>query len=453
MGFQDNVDSIRKGKTMGLLTFKGGLHPYDGKELSKDKPIREYLPKGEMVFPVSQHIGAPAVPCVKKGDRVLVGQKIAEAGGFVSANIHSSVSGTVKKIEPRLTVAGTKVNSIIVENDGEYEQVAFVPVLERTRENIINAVKEAGIIGLGGAGFPTHVKLSPKEPGKIDTIIINAAECEPYITADYRCMMETPEIMISGLKLILSLFPEAEGVIGIEDNKPDAIKKLSDLCEKEEKIRVAPLKTKYPQGAERSLIFAVTGRAINSGMLPADAGCIVDNVATAIAIHEAVVLGKPLYERVVTVTGEAISEPCNLKVKSGTNVAELAEAAGGFKEQPQKVISGGPMMGMALGTMNVPCGKAFSSLLCFTRDEVAACEPSNCIRCGRCVSVCPAGLMPTKLSELADRGDFAQFDELNGCECVECGCCSYICPAKRRLTQSMKTGRREAMALRRRNKA
>lgn len=436
---------------MGLLTFKGGLHPYDGKELSKDKAIREYLPQGELVYPLSQHIGAPAVPCVAKGDRVLVGQKIAEAGGFVSAGIHSSVSGTVKAIEPRMTVSGAKVNSIVVENDGQYEQAEFVPVKERTPEAVIGAVKEAGIVGLGGAGFPTHVKLSPKNPDQIDTIIINGAECEPYITADYRCLMEIPEQVISGLKLILTLFPKAKGVIGIEDNKPDAIAKMQELCKGESRIEVAQLKTKYPQGAERSLIYAVTGRAINSSMLPADAGCIVDNVATAIAIHEAVTLGKPLYERVVTVTGDAVNEPGNFRVKAGTNAAELVEAAGGFRSQPEKVISGGPMMGMALGTPDVPCGKTFSSLLCFTKDEVAACEPGNCIRCGRCVEVCPAGLMPTKLSEVADHGDYALFDQLNGCECVECGCCSYVCPAKRRLTQSMKTGRREALALRRKN--
>lgn len=437
---------------MGLLTFKGGLHPYDGKDLSKDKPIKEYLPQGELVYPLSQHIGAPAAACVKKGDRVLVGQKIAEAAGFVSANIHSSVSGTVTKIEPRLTVSGAKVNCIVVENDGQYETAEFTPLESKDKKDIINAVKEAGIVGLGGAGFPTHVKLSPKEPDKIDTIIINAAECEPYITADYRCMMETPEDLISGLNIILSLFPQAKGVIGIEDNKPDAIAKLTGLCEKEDRIEVASLKTKYPQGAERSLIFAVTGRSINSSMLPADAGCIVDNVATAIAIHEAVTLGKPLFERVVTVTGDAVKEPGNYKVKAGTNAAELAAAAGGFASQPEKVISGGPMMGMALSTLDVPCGKTFSSLLCFTKDEVAACEPGPCIRCGRCISVCPAGLMPTRLSEIADHGNFALFDALDGCECVECGCCSYVCPAKRRLTQSMKTGRREALALRRKKK-
>lgn len=436
---------------MGLLTFKGGLHPYDGKELSMNQSIKEYLPQGELVYPLSQQIGAPAKPLVKKGDRVLVGQKIAEAGGFVSANIHSSVSGTVKLVGPRLTAAGSMVNSIVVENDGTYEEVAYEtkPLSEMSKDDILNAVKEAGIVGLGGAGFPTHVKLAPKDPNAIDYIIINAAECEPYITADYRCMLEMPEKLISGLKIIVSMFPNAKGVIGIEDNKPEAIKKLTEMTAKEDKISVAALQTKYPQGAERSLIYAVTGREINSSMLPADAGCIVDNVATAIAIHEAVTMGKPLYERVVTVTGDAITNPGNFLVKCGTNAAELVEAAGGFKAQPEKVISGGPMMGMAMFSLDVPCGKTFSSLLTFEKDEVAMYEPSACIRCGRCVNVCPAMLLPAKLSVLADHGNYDEFERLNGAECVECGCCSFVCPAKRRLTQSMKTGRKEVLARRR----
>lgn len=445
---------IQKGRLlpMALFTFKGGIHPYDGKELSKDKPIKEYLPKGDCVYPVSQHIGAPATPIVKKGDRVLVGQKIAEAGGFVSANIFSSISGTVKTIEPRLTPAGAKVNSIVVENDGLFESVEFKaekPYEEMSREEVIGAIKEAGVIGLGGAGFPTHVKLSPKNADDIEYIIINAAECEPYITADYRCMMEIPEKMISGLKVILALFPKAKGIIGVEDNKPDAIKKLEGLTATEERIQVAPLKTKYPQGAERSLIFATTGREINSSMLPADAGCIVDNVATAIAIHEAVYEGKPLFERVVTVSGDAISEPGNFLVRSGTNVQELVEAAGGFKTQPEKVISGGPMMGMAMYSLDVPAVKAFSSLLTFTKDEVSKNEPSNCIRCGRCVSVCPAKLMPTMLADYADHHAIDLFEKYDGAECVECGSCSFICPAKRPLTQSMKAGRRQVLANRR----
>lgn len=436
---------------MGLLTFKGGLHPYDGKELSMNQAIKEYLPKGDLVYPLSQHIGAPAKPLVKKGDRVLVGQKIAEAGGFVSANIHSSVSGTVKLVGPHLTAAGSMVNSIVVENDGAYEEIAYEtkPLDEMSKDDILNAVKEAGIVGLGGAGFPTHVKLAPKDADAIDYIIINAAECEPYITADYRCMLEMPEKLISGLKIMVSMFPNAKGVIGIEDNKPEAIKKLTEMVAKEDKISVAALKTKYPQGAERSLIYAVTGREINSSMLPADAGCIVDNVATAIAIYEAVTMGKPLYERVVTVTGDAIQNPGNFLVKAGTNAAELVEAAGGFSAQPEKIISGGPMMGMAMFSLDVPCTKTFSSLLTFEKDEVAMYEPSACIRCGRCVNVCPAMLLPAKLSVLADHGNYDAFEQLNGAECVECGCCSFVCPAKRRLTQSMKTGRKEVLARRR----
>lgn len=440
---------------MGLCTFKGGVHPYDGKDLSKDKPIQEYLPKGDLVYPLSQHIGAPAKPVVAVGDAVLKGQMIAEAGGFVSAPIYATVSGTVKAIEPRRVAVGDMVNSIVVENDGEFKSLEFTPVddvASLSKEEIIKKIQNAGIVGMGGAGFPTHVKLSPKEPEKIDYIIANCAECEPYLTSDYRRMVEEPEKLIEGMRIILSLFDNAKGIFGIEDNKPDCIAKLTELTKNEPRMEVKALKTKYPQGSERQLIFATTGRAINSTMLPADAGCIVDNVDTIVTIYHAVKLGRPLMHRIVTITGDAITDPKNFYVCIGTNYAELVEAAGGFKSQPEKVISGGPMMGMALSTLDVPCAKTFSSLLCFTKDEVAACEPSNCIRCGRCISVCPAGLMPTKLSEIADHGDFALFDELNGCECVECGCCSYICPAKRRLTQSMKTGRREAMALRRKKK-
>ena len=433
---------------MGLLTFKGGLHPYDGKELSKDKPITEYLPQGELVYPLSQHIGAPAVACVKKGDRVLVGQKIAEAGGFVSANIYSSVSGTVKKIEPRMTVSGNKVNSIIVENDGEYETVSFQPVTEKTNEAIINAVKEAGIGGLGGAGFPTHVKLSPKEPEKIDTIIINAAECEPYITADYRCMMEIPEPLISGLNIMLSLFPKAKGVIGIEDNKPEAIAKLTEMCKNESRIEVAVLKTKYPQGAERMLIYAATGRKVNSSMLPADAGCIVDNIDTVTAIYQAVRFGEPLMSRIVTVTGDAVQNPCNFEVPVGMLLSELLEQAGGLKNEASKIICGGPMMGKALFTMEVPVTKTTSALTCLTEDEVSALAPSACINCGRCLSLCPGQILPARLSVFAEHGEEEKFLKYGGMECCECGCCSFICPARRPLTQEISSMRKVLLAKR-----
>ena len=272
---------------MGLKTFKGGVHPKDGKDLSKSKPIKELLPEGELVFPLSQHIGAPATPIVAVGDAVLKGQKIAEAGGFVSSPIYSSVSGTVKAIEPRRVTVGDMVNSIIIESDGEFNEVTYEETEDVTKlsnEEIIGKIKEAGVVGMGGAGFPTHVKLSPKEPDKIEYIIANCAECEPYLTSDYRRMIEEPEKLVEGMKIILQLFPHAKGIFGVEDNKPDCIEKLQALVAGESRMEVCPLQTKYPQGGERQLIFATTGRSINSKMLPADAGCIVDNVETMVAI-------------------------------------------------------------------------------------------------------------------------------------------------------------------------
>lgn len=429
--------------------FKGGVHPYEGKELSKDKPIKVVLPKGELVYPLSQHIGAPAKPLVAKGDRVLTGQVIAEAGGFISANIHASVSGTVKAIEPRRVATGDSVMSIIVENDGLYEEVEFHPLANyetASKEEIIAKVKEAGVVGMGGAGFPNHVKLSPKEPDKIDYIIANCAECEPYLTSDYRKMLEEPEKLVGGLKIMLRLFDNATAILGVEDNKPDCIEKLQKLTENEPKITVKPLKTKYPQGAERQMIYATTGRKINSTMLPADAGCIVDNVDTIIAIYNAVVLGKPLIERIVTITGDAIADPRNFCVRLGTNYTELVEEAGGFKKDPVKIVSGGPMMGFAMFTTDVPVIKTTSALLCMTKDEVAEYEPSACINCGRCVQVCPGQLIPTRLSVYADHGDAERFEKEGGLECCECGCCSYVCPAKRRLTQSIKSMRKIVLA-------
>ena len=422
-------------------TFKGGIHPYEGKELTENKPVIEYLPKGDLVFPLSQHIGAPAKPVVKKGDPVLAGQLIAEAGGFVSANIHSSVSGTVKAIEPRLTSAGNKVNSIVIENDGEFKSVEYkgndTPVSELDKGVILDAIKQAGIVGMGGAGFPTHVKLSPKEPEKIDTIIVNASECEPYLTSDYRRLIEQGDSVIEGLRLALAIFPGAKGIIAIEDNKPEAIRLLTEKLAGDDKIAVHSMKTKYPEGAERQLIYANTGRYINSKMLPADAGCIVHNVDTVFAICEAVRKGKPLIERIVTVTGDAINNPGNFRILMGTSYQELIEAAGGFKTTPEKIISGGPMMGKAIYTTELPATKGSSAILCLTKDEVQEYEPSACIRCGRCISVCPGRVRPELLCNLAERGDIEGFLAHEGMECCECGCCSYVCPAKRHLTQTI----------------
>lgn len=436
---------------MAKFTFTGGIHPYDGKDLSKDKPIKDVLPGRELVYPLSQHIGAPAKAIVEKGERVLTGQKIAESAGFVSAPVYSSVSGTVKAIEPRRVVTGDMVMSIIVENDELYEDVGFYPVApesKMSREDILDAIREAGIVGMGGAGFPTHVKLSPKEPEKIDYVIANCAECEPYLTSDYRRMLEEPEKVIGGLKLVLRLFEHARGILAVEDNKPDCIALLKKLTRDEQRISVRALKTKYPQGAERQLIYAVTGRKINSSMLPADVGCVVNNADTLTAVYRAVMEGRPLMERIITVTGDAVNEPRNFRVRIGMSYQDLAEAAGGFKCQPAKIVCGGPMMGFAMFGLNVPTTKTSTALLAFTEDEAAAMEPGPCINCGRCLEVCPGRVMPSRLADYAERFDEEAFLANNGMECCECGCCSFVCPAKRPLTQQIKSMRKIQLAKR-----
>lgn len=437
---------------MAKLTFVGGIHPYDGKDLSKDKPIQDVLPGDVLVYPLSQHIGAPAKAIVAKGDRVLVGQKIAESGGFVSAPIHASVSGTVKTIEPRRVATGDMVMSIIIENDGQYEEAELGPpradLDQMSREEIVEAVKEAGIVGMGGAGFPTHVKLSPREPEKIDYIIANCAECEPYLTSDYRRMLEEPEKLVGGLKVMLKLFPNAQGILAVEDNKPDCIARLRQLTEEEGKISVKALKTKYPQGGERQLIYAVTDRRINSTMLPADVGCVVNNVDTVTAIYRAVIEGRPLMERIVTVTGDAVANPANFRVRIGTSYDRILEAAGGFREKPEKIICGGPMMGFAMFGLDVPSTKTATALLALTKDEVSAMEPGPCINCGRCVEVCPGRVIPSRLADYAEHFDEKAFVDHHGMECCECGCCSYVCPAKRPLTQQIKSMRKMQLAKR-----
>lgn len=427
---------------MKRKTFKGGAHPYDGKKMSKECPIEILNPGDTLVYPLSQHIGAMAKPLVKAGDRVLVGQKIAEKGGFISANIHSSVSGTVKAIEKRLVATGGMVDSIVVENDGMYEEAA--PIFsgnpdELSKDEIIKIIEEAGIVGMGGAGFPTNVKLSPKNADIIDSIIVNGAECEPYLTSDYRRMVEQTDKLVKGLKIVLKIFPDAKGYFGIEDNKPEAIEALLKATENEDRIEVVPLKTKYPQGGERSMIYAVTGRKINSKMLPADVGCIVHNVDTIYAIYNAVYNGKPLIERIVTITGDAVSTPKNFQVRIGTSFRELIDAAGGFTTEPKKIISGGPMMGFSFFNIDVPVVKGSSSLLAFIKDDVSHEEPSACIRCGRCAAACPEHLLPMKLAALAGQNEPEEFKKLGGMECVECGCCSYVCPAKRQVTQSVRS--------------
>jgi len=434
---------------MGRLTFLGGIHTYDGKELSMDKPITVLLPKGDLVYPLSQHIGAPAKPIVAKGDKVLVGQKLAEVAGFISANIHSSVSGTVKEIEKRLTVQGILIESIIIENDNEYRTMEGLgkekDYTKLSKDEIRLLVKEAGIVGLGGAGFPTHVKLAPKDDNLIDYVIVNGAECEPYLTSDYRVMLEEPEKIIGGLKIMLQLFEKAKGIIAIEDNKPEAILKLKKLIAREDRIEVQALKTKYPQGGERQLVYAVTKRKLNSKKLPSDVGCIVDNIDTVAAIYMAVARNTPLIRKIITVSGDAIRNPKNFNVAIGTDYWELLEAAGGFIDKPEKIISGGPMMGNAIYTCNVPVTKVSSAFLGFLKDE-AAVEETPCIRCGRCITACPLQLMPFELAALSNRSDEEGFVKSDGMECCGCGCCSYVCPAKRSLSQSIMQTRTSILA-------
>lgn len=441
---------------MSSGTFKGGTHPFDGKDMSNEKKVKKLVPVGEMVYPVSQHIGAPAVPIVVPGDQVKVGQTIAEAGGFVSTDICSAVSGVVKKIEPRLTVSGAMVNSIVIENDNQYNTIdGFGEERDYktlSKEDIRQIIKKAGIVGMGGAGFPTHVKLAPKDDNAIDYVLVNGAECEPYLTSDYRMMVECPELVVGGLEVILSLFPNAQGYICIEDNKPEAIKKMKAVAEGKDRIKVKVMKTKYPQGAERTLIYASTGRSINSKMLPADAGCVVNNIDTVISVYNAVCKTTPLIRRIVTVTGDGAVHPQNFEVPTGMNYSEVLEAAGGCKEETVKIVSGGPMMGMALFDVNVPVMKTSSALLCMTKDEVAEFEPTACIRCGRCVAACPSKLVPQKLMEVAERFDNEGFEKLYGMECYECGSCTYVCPAKRRMTQAFKETRRSVMDSRRKQK-
>lgn len=408
-----------------------------------------------MVYPLSQHIGAPAKAVVAVGDRVLKGQLIAETGGFISAPVFSSVSGTVKAIENRLVVNGNNDECIIIENDRENETVSDFGkdrnLDSLSAEDIVDIIKKAGIVGLGGAGFPTGVKVSPKNANNIDTVIINGSECEPYLTSDYRLMLERSEEIIKGIKAVLKALPNAKAVIGIENNKPEAIKILDKKTSGEDKISVCPLKTKYPQGGERQLIYAITGRKINSKMLPADKGCIVLNTASCYAIYEAVYKNMPLIHKVMTITGEAVHSPCNVDVPLGVSHSYVLEKCGGSKDDVVKFISGGPMMGMAMSSLDVPVVKTSSSILAFSKDDVAALPQSACIHCGRCVKACPQVLVPQMMAKAVRGQNMDRFDELGGMECIECGCCTYVCPAKIPLTQMFKLGKAELRSMRSKN--
>lgn len=442
---------------MEIKTFHGGVHPAEHKELSKESPLTQLLPKGELVYMTNQHIGKPASPVVKKGDRVLAGQIIAEAGGFVSANIVSSVSGTVKAVEPRKNASGGSAMAIVVENDGEYTLAEGVGVECDTNgltgQEILSKVQKAGIVGMGGAGFPTHVKLTVKTPEKIDYVIANGAECEPYITCDDQLMRTKAAEIVEGMEYMLRLFPNAKGVVVVENNKPEAIAAMEQACQGHDRVYVQPVKTKYPQGGERSLITVITGKHLKLGMLPADAGCVVDNVATIYAIYWAVKFNEPLMERGFTVSGDAVQNPGNFIVKIGTSHQELVDACGGFKQDPKKVLSGGPMMGFAMTGLEAPICKNNNALTCLTVDEVEIAEGqmTACLRCGRCSRACPLGLSPQLMQVAAIRKDYDRYEhKLYGLDCIGCGCCTYGCPAKRPLMQLFKTTKAEIMATKKR---
>lgn len=423
-------------------TFKGGIHPDEYKELTNTVPVIEIETPDILICPVAQHIGAPAQPCVKVGDEVKMGQKIAEAAGFVSANIHSPVSGKVMAIEPRMHPSGVMVPSIIIENDRQDTPDDAIHKRDwksLSAKELTDIISESGIVGMGGATFPTHVKLTPPKDKKIDYIIINGAECEPFLTSDHRVLLENTADVLQGLKIMMKILGLSVGYIAIEDNKPDAIARLMEFAEKEEAdIRVVPLKTKYPQGSEKQLISAIAHREVPPGKLPSDVGVVVNNIDTCAAVARAVTSGMPLISRIVTVSGDCVKYPSNFKVRFGTPFSYLFEKAGGFEKEPVKIIMGGPMMGTAVSSPEVPVIKGTSGILAFSREMIAQNQQDTCLRCGKCVSACPMRLMPNALNAAAKADNYEKLEKLHIMDCMECGTCSYLCPARQHPVQSIK---------------
>ena len=439
---------------MNLPTFIGGVHPPEGKALTEGKAVETLRPEDvrEFVYPLGLHIGAPCSPIVKKGDAVLAGQKIADTDAFVSAPKYSAVSGTVKAIEPRMDFTGAMEPSIIIESDGKYTPAPSLHDIlghKPQPSEYVKIIRESGLVGLGGACFPTHVKLSPPKGSVIKWVIVNAAECEPYLSCDNRLIIESPDEVIRGLGYALEIFPEAQGVIAVENNKPEAIRTLQEH-NTNPRIEIMPHKVKYPQGAEKMLIWSVTGQEIPVvPALPADVGCIILNTRTTWQICKTIEEGLPVTERVISVTGDAISEPKNLQVPLGISVRDLLNACEGFKEEPLKIIAGGPMMGLAMRSVDVPVVKGTSGILTLTEKTAYIAEESACIRCGKCVESCPMHLEPTLLDHAVRRRDYATFEAHLGMNCIECGACTYSCPASRHVTQSFKNGKAAVTAERR----
>lgn len=426
---------------MTAVTFKGGVHPPDGKEKTKGLAIESITPPEEIVLPLSQHIGAPAKPCVAVGDEVMVGQVIANAGGFVSARIHASVSGKVKCIENRPGSNGLEVPSIVIENDGEDRTVELVGAGGDWSNSDIDVLKkyvqDAGLVGMGGATFPTHVKLSPPSDKKIDAIILNGAECEPMLTADHRLMLESPDSIIDGLKIAMKILGAKQGIIGIEKNKPDAIDVMSKAASGKG-VSVTPLTVKYPQGAEKQLIDACLNRQVPSGGLPMDVGVLVQNVGTSSAIADAVIRGRPLIDRIVTISGSAVKTGGNFRARLGTPISVLIEAAGGVTGKLSKLIAGGPMMGFAQHTDAFSVTKGTSGVLLFDEADVERRPPEPCIRCGRCIRACPMNICPTEIATLGRLGLVEEARSADAMDCIECGSCAFGCPSRIPLVQEIR---------------
>ncbi len=424
-------------------TFKGGLHIHDHKELTNRCPVKKLDGCDVHIFPLQQHIGAVTEPLVKVGDRVLVGQKIADSEAFLSVPVHSSVSGEVTAIKPQLHPSGAKINAIFVKNDFEYEQHESVKPADNidnmTKEEMLGVVREKGLVGMGGAGFPTFIKLNPKT--EVDYVIVNGAECEPYITSDHRRMLENPDEIIDGLGIAMKILGLKKGYIGIEMNKKDAAAVINEKLSGRTDIEVKMLKTKYPQGAEKQLIKAITKRSVPTGKLPADAGVVVLNIDTVYGISRAFRVGLPPVKRVVTVTGDCVKEPGNYEVPLGVTFSHLFEAAGGFSEEPKKIIMGGPMMGASQYSVDVPVIKTTSALLVFSNIQEVYDEAAACIRCGKCVDYCPMHLMPLNLARFSDSDNLEMAEKYNITDCMECGLCSYVCPASRNPVQFIRVGK------------
>ncbi len=434
------------GKIGQLLTFKkGGVHPQAHKELTQDCAIEVMPVQKELAIGLCQHIGAPAAACVKKGDVVSEGQVIGEVKAGLGTNIHASCAGKVKIVGNAGHPTRIMAPAIIIESDPEAAPAAYQKRSwdDMSAESLLACIKDAGIVGAGGAGFPTYAKLKPPPGMTITDLVINGAECEPYLTADHRLMLEKSAEIIEGVRILMKVLGVHKAHIGIEDNKPDAIEAMSKAADKYDEINICPLKTKYPQGGEKQLIFAITGRKIASGALPASVGVVVQNVATSNAVYEAVVLQKPMYERVVTVSGKGIKRPANLLVRVGTRISDIVEYLGGTTDNLKKVILGGPMMGFATSDLSTPTTKTTSGILFLTDDEVDLHAGGPCVRCGWCLDACPMGLEPKEIALYVEAGKGKETEQFGVKDCFECGSCAYMCPAKRPLVQLIRIAKQQ----------